>query len=429
MHKLWVVARREYGVRVRKKSFIITTLAIPLMVALLLVAVVFLGANVKKDSVVIVDESGHFRQPWPHAGGTTYTISSHDAETTLQRIRDGESEYTAMLHIPKIDLDQPNGIVLHTKRIAGFQLRMAVKAELTRQMTARRLVVRGMDSAEIVKAQSAPVIRTQMIGDLQGGMEHKVVAFVCAFMIGLIMYVALIIYGVLVMNGVVEEKSNRIVEIIVSAVRPLDMMLGKIIGVAAVGLTQLTIWVVLGVILFQIASPWLVSAVPLESAGEVELKSEEMELISTFMSNIATIDFTMLGLGFVIYFVGGYFFYASLFAAAASAANDASDLNSLSFPITFPLIVSFFILNAAIQEPDGALAFWFSMIPLTSPVVMIGRIPFGVPWWEFILSIVLLIGGFVATAWIAARIYRVGILRYGKKHSLIELLRWIRTAG
>jgi ABC-2 type transport system permease protein len=167
----------------------------------------------------------------------------------------------------------------------------------------------------------------------------------------------------------------------------------------------------------------------LESAGTVELKSEEMEMISTFMANMASIDFTMLGLGFVIYFVGGYFFYASLFAAAASAANDASDLNSLSFPITFPLIVSFFILNAAIQDPDGALAFWFSMIPLTSPVVMIGRIPFGVPWWEFILSIVLLIGGFVATAWVAARIYRVGILLYGKKHSLIELLRWIRTAG
>jgi ABC-2 type transport system permease protein len=429
MHKLWIVARREYGVRVRKKSFIITTLTISLMVALLPVGVVFLSADMKKDRVVIVDESGHFRQPWPPTGGTTYTISSHDAETTLRLIRDEESEYTAMLYIPGIDLDRPDGIVLYTKRVAGFQLRMTVQTELTRQMTARRLALRGIDEADIDRAQKAPAIRTQMIGDTQGAMEHKIVAFVCAFLIGLIMYVALIIYGVLVMNGVVEEKSNRIVEVIVSAVRPLDMMLGKIIGVAAVGLTQLTIWVVLGIVLFQIVSPWLGSAVPLESAETVELKSEEMELISNFMANMASIDFTMLGLGFVIYFVGGYFFYASLFAAAASAANDASDLNSLSFPITLPLIVSSIILNAAIQDPDGALAFWFSMIPLTSPVVMIGRIPFGVPWWEFILSIVLLIGGFVATAWVAARIYRVGILLYGKKHSLIELLRWIRTAG
>lgn len=429
MHKLWVVARREYNVRVRKKSFIVTTLAIPLAVVLIPVVGFLLGSSANENRIAIVDESGYFRLPWRASPGITYEFSTRSVDAAIHSIRDEESPWTAVLHIPKIDLDNPDGIVLHTRRVAGFRLRTSVQTELARQLAALRLEARGIDNEEIREVQTLPAIRMQMIGDSHGSSEHKIVAFACAFTIGLIMYVALILYGVLVMNGVVEEKSNRIVEIIVSAVRPFHMMLGKIIGVAAVGLTQFTIWIVLGAVLFQIAFPWLGSAASLESMRTQDVTQEDMEFISTFLTNVASIDFTMLGIGFIAYFIGGYFFYASLFAAAASAANDASDLNSLSFPITFPLIISFFILTAAIQDPHGSIAFWFSMIPLTSPVVMIGRIPFGVPWWEFALSIFFLAGGFIATAWIAARIYRVGILLYGKKHSLIELIRWIRYSG
>jgi len=357
----------------------------------------------------------------------SYVSSTEDVASLTHAIELDKTDFTAVLSIPKIDLTHPQGIILHTKRVAGFRLRMTVQAELARHLTAIRLAGKGLDETAVAAAQKMPSVGTEMIGSAEGSSDNKIVAFACAFAIGMIMYIALIIYGVMVMHGVVEEKSNRIVELIVSAVRPFHMMLGKIIGVAAVGLTQFVIWIIMGVVLFQIALPWLgpSAAVP-QSLAHSSLKADDMEMLSTFLANIASIDFNMLIFGFIIYFVGGYFFYASLFAAAASAANDASDLNSLSFPITFPLIISFFVLNVAMQDPHGSVAFWFSMVPFTSPVVMIGRIPFGVPWWEIGLSIVFLFAGFVATAWVASRIYRIGILLYGKKHSFAELIRWTR---
>ncbi len=423
-NKLWIVARREYRTRITRKSFILTTLLIPFLIAAL-PAAIFLVTNDSRQVFAVVDETGH---GIGLASSPTMEFRSErrSLDELVALVESGQSGLTGIL---RIQLDSGSiRAELTTAKRAGLRTRLALQSELSRASTQLGLKQRGLDDSDIARLQTTPALKIVQLGSNGATGEQELIAYVCAFGVGVIMYVSLIIYGVLVMNGVVEEKTNRIVEMIVSSVRPFQMMLGKILGVAAVGLTQLTIWIVLGGILMQFVLPMALPTTELQSAIQSgNFKVEEKELADAVLRNLASIDWTMLILGFLLYFVAGYFFYAAQFAAAASAANDASDLNSLSFPITLPLILSFIVMNVVIQEPNGALAFWFSIIPFTSPVVMIGRIPFGVPWWEFGLSLILLVGGFIGTSWIAAKIYRTGILLYGKKHSFRELIRWMRA--
>ena len=255
-----------------------------------------------------------------------------------------------------------------------------------------------------------------------------------ALAVGLILafltYMFVLLYGAMIMNGVIEEKTNRIVEVIVSSCKPFQLMMGKIIGVALVGLTQLAIWVVLMTIVGAIASTVFAPAA-LSAAGSMEGVQAAMEASDNFdmaglVQMVMSVNYVPILVSFVLYFIGGYLLYASLFAGFGSAVDQASDASQATTPIIMIMVVALYAGMACIENPNGPMAVWCSMIPFTSPVVMMVRLPYDVPLWQLALSIVLLYATAAGCVWVAARIYRTGILLYGKKHSFKEILRWIK---
>ena len=257
---------------------------------------------------------------------------------------------------------------------------------------------------------------------------NSMVSTAIGYITGFMIYIVLLIYGTMVMRGVIEEKTSRIVEVMLSSLKPFQLMVGKIVGIAAVGLTQFTIWgislIFINILIAIFFSQSLGDLQNMGSSGRFG-DSEDIEMIASVLAGIKSINMPLVIFSFLFYFIGGYLLYATLFAAAGSAANDETDVQTLTFPVTIPVIISFFIMMAAIRNPDGQLAFWSSIIPFSSPLVMPARIPFGVPPWQIALSMVLLVLGFLGSAWIAAKIYRTGILLYGKKVTLREIGRWM----
>lgn len=244
--------------------------------------------------------------------------------------------------------------------------------------------------------------------------------------IAMIIYMFIVLYGGQVMSGVVQEKTSRIVEVIVSSVKPFQLMMGKIIGIALVGLTQVLLWVVLTLVLSVLATS-LMGLEPAAMAGVQELPQDSMEQSATKLySMLSGFDFVEMFIYFILYFVSGYLLYASLFAAVGSAVENETDTQQFSMPLTIPIIFAIYAAIYSAQNPDGPLAFWCSLIPFTSPVVMMVRLPFGVPFWQIVLSIGILILSFILTTWMAGKIYRTGILMYGKKVTWTELWKWLR---
>jgi len=265
---------------------------------------------------------------------------------------------------------------------------------------------------------------------------HSDVAYGVGYGGGFLIYITLFIYGSMVMRGVMEEKTNRIAEVIVSSVKPFQLMIGKIVGIGAVGLTQFFMWLIL-ILLFAVALNHFIPPDILAKAGGIgngmpggsDQAREAMMNLAKVKEEFASVNWWLVIPSFVFYFLFGYLFYASIFAAVGSTVNeDPQDAQSLMFPITMPIILSIVIMFNSISNPDGALATWSSMIPFFSPVVMMARIPFGVPWWQLATSMVLLVGGFLFTTWLGAKIYRTGILLYGKKVTWREIGKWIVRA-
>jgi len=277
-------------------------------------------------------------------------------------------------------------------------------------------------------------VNTIRVGDK--GEEHKSsteIAMVLGYIFGFMIYIFIFIYGTMVMRGVMEEKQNRIVEVIISSVKPFELMMGKIVGIALVGLTQFAIWVVLFIGIFNVAKGFIPDMSPEQAqnlmaqsqmSGQMEnvAQSSQMQEIFSMMSNI---NFPLIIGCFFFFFIGGYLLYSSLFGAVGSAIDSEEDAQQFTLPVTIPLIVAIIVMMNAITNPEGQIAFWFSLIPFTSPVVMMVRIPFGVPVWELLLSMALLVGTFVGTVWVAGKIYRTGILMYGKKPTWKELGKWL----
>jgi ABC-2 type transport system permease protein len=246
----------------------------------------------------------------------------------------------------------------------------------------------------------------------------------------ILIYLFIFLYGVQVMRGVIEEKNNRIVEVIISSVRPFQLMMGKIVGIALVGLTQFVLWVVLTMAINGVISQKMMTDKSSVSATEISAQANanvDNEMMTDVLSAVNTINFPLLIGTFLFYFLAGYLLYSALFAAIGSAVDSEAETQQFMFPVTIPLIFSFVLASSAVvNNPDGPIAFWLSMIPLTSPVVMMVRIPFGVPAWQLITSMILLILGFIGTVWLAAKIYRTGILMYGKKVTFKEMLKWLK---
>ena len=332
--------------------------------------------------------------------------------------------YDFLLHIPKIDSIQQieSSIEVYSVNQMSLSIKQNVENQIDKKLTNIYLLQSGINPEQIKKSQSKSRIKTYVV-DEQGENTkgNSEASFGIGLVGGFLIYIFIFMYGTMVMRSVIEEKTNRIVEIIISSVKPFELMLGKIISVAFVGLSQFAMWIILGFVFLLIANGFISTDIDV-----MNLNTNEAVLSSEFGSSLMALPIKSLLFVFLIYFLGGYLLYGSLFAAIGSASDQETDSQQFIVPITIPLIVSFVLVQLVIDNPHGGLAYWLSIIPFTSPIIMIARIPFGVPLHELLLSISLLIGGFLLTIWLAAKIYRVGILMYGKKISYKELWKWLK---
>lgn len=421
MYKTFIIIQREYLTRVRKKTFIISTLLFPLLYFGLIFGMGYLAENSKQVlNIALIDESGYFKQTeldQENAVDPSSKVSLVSSKAT-DVLRDPEAAgFDGFIRMPALDWQKGNdSIFLESKKSYGSGTTSAVQAKLNRIWNRIK-----NDSLSIDESQQAILQMSQLSirpKNMEDANANANLAEVIGYIAGFLIYFILLIYGSQVMMGVMEEKTNRIAEVLVSSVRPFQMMMGKIIGIGAVALTQFLLW---------IGFVFLIYNVTKASGNNMSAASE---IVGTMQEVITGINMPLILFCFGFYFLGGFFFYSSLYAAIGSAVNeDLREAQSLSFPVTMLVIISIALMTTAIANPTGPIAVWGSLIPFSSPIVMMARIPYGVPgtvpWWQLGLSMLLLILGFIGTVWFAAKIYRTGILMYGKKPSWGEMLKWV----
>jgi ABC-2 type transport system permease protein len=430
MNRTWLIIKREFTTRVQKKSFLLTTILTPILIPTILGGIVYLAirdSESKKEVIEVLDKSGQF--DFKNSKSYDYVDLSGDLETA--KITFQESDHKALLYIPEMDLDNPDGIAVYSKSNLSLMTVGDLENTIENRIEKARLEKSGLDSATIANLNANISIRSINLSDTGEEKESSAgVTWGIGYVAGLMIYMFIFIYGAQIMYGVIEEKNSRIVEILISSVRPFQLMMGKVLGIASVGLTQLLIWIVL----ISVLSTVLMGVFGLSSPSEVAMDQvmtnvETAEManpeVARIMNVIQDIPFGMIMFTFVFYFIGGYLMYGALFAAVGSAVDSQAESQQFMLPITIPLIIAIIALSIVIlQEPDGTTSFWLSIIPFTSPIAMMGRIAFGVPAWELALSMILLIGGFIFTIWFASRIYRVGILLHGTKVNYKVLAKW-----
>ncbi|MEJ8803020.1 ABC transporter permease [Pontibacter sp. H249] len=446
MHKIWLIIQREYLTRVRKKSFIIMTLLTPLLLAAFMVIPAWLVTiSDSAETVMVLDQSGLFEDKLEDKKDLKYLplAGSLDQAKTVYR----ETDNTALLYIPKeFDINNPEGVVIYSKKNTSLQTQVRLENALEKEIENQRFVASGVDRSTLEKMKANISLTAVSISDEGEKDNNAVVTSIAGVAGAVIIYFFIFLYGVQIMRGVIEEKTNRIIEVIISSVKPFQLMMGKVVGIAAVGLTQFLLWIILSLIvvggvqaafgvkppptpLEQMASgrdAALGQDVDTDEATQAQQDDEAARMVSEGMTAFSNLPIALILGCFLFYFLGGYLLYGSLFGAIGAAVDNETDTQQFMFPITIPLIISFIMsYTLVLKNPDGPVAFWMSIIPLTSPIVMMVRVPFGVPAWELLLSMALLVLGFIFTTWIASRIYRIGILMYGKKINYKELSKWL----
>jgi ABC-2 type transport system permease protein len=437
MHKIWLIIKREFRTRVRKKSFLILTLLIPLFFAGTIIIPILIAVKGEDSKrIAVIDESKLFIGKLPDAKGIYFKpLELVKIDTFKHKYQ--EYGYAGVLYIPDIDLNRPSGIEYYSKGRASIMLESNLNRQINDVIEKKRMEMAGIDRQKLEEVKSDIKI------DFRSGDEEtkgsSAVAYAVGYSSGFIIYIILMVFGMSVMRGVMEEKVSRIAEVMISSVKPFQLMMGKIVGIAGVGLLQFLIW---GVLLtaIQMLLPLFLSAdtVHTINQGGAMAQNANNAAMADAMEKInyivGSINWGLLISCFIFYFLGGYLFYSALFAAVGSLVNeDPNDVQSLTFPITLPIIIGIMVMISAVQNPNSALAVWGSIIPFTSPMVMMARLPYGVPgtvaYWELALSIIFLIAGFLLTTWLAGKIYRPGILMYGKKITLKEAAKWIVRKG
>jgi len=429
MAKIWLIFQREYLVRVRKKSFIIMTLLAPLLLAAIMVIPIFLATiSDKSSTIAVLDESGLFTDKFPKSEKREYIPVQGNLESQKENFL--KNNYTALLYIPKLDLDNPTGIRLYSKTNVSIDNKLAIESNLRKEIENLKYRQSGIDQAVLDKIKTPVSVSTVNISQEGEKDNNAFVTTGAGYAGAFLIYMFIFIYGVQIMRGVIEEKTNRIVEVIISSVKPFQLMMGKIIGIAAVGLTQFLLWVILSTVVTTAVTAVfrdkLTTAQPDTVAEATNPAAMRTKATTEVFKALDNLNVPLILGCFVFYFLGGYLLYGALFGAVGAAVDNETDTQQFMLPITIPLIMTFVVAQTVIiRNPDGAVAYWMSIIPFTSPIAMMLRIPFGVPVYELILSMALLILGFVGTTWLAARIYRVGILMYGKKVTYKELSKWV----
>ena len=433
MSKLLLIIQREYLTRVKKKSFILTTILTPLafLVFFIIVGFIFSYQSDDKKNIVIVDEFQILNNQIADASNAYFTFSDQSLEILKEEYGTQEAEFDGILVVPNLKniLTKQHVIYYYSDDQLDLETRMSVENAIEKKIRNFKIDELGLDRTELESLNTSVILDPEPIfeSDKDTGRMADIIGAAMGGIMGFIMYFVVFLYGMMVMRSVMEEKMNRIVEVMISTVKPFHLMLGKIIGVGGVGLTQIAIWAVLIPSLSLLVN--LIFGFDTSSMASMDINAEEMMQndfdISVIMSELGDINWWMVLPIFVILFLGGYILYSSLFAAVGSAiGDDLGESQSLTLPITIPILLSFYIMFAAIRAPHSSLAIFASIFPLFSPIVMTARLAFHPPAWQIILSIVLLLGTAISFVWISGRIYKVGILMYGKKISLKELVKW-----
>ncbi len=438
MNKIFLVIQREYLTRVRKKSFIIMTIIGPILMAATMVVPIYL-ATVSDEirTIGIVDESGFFVDAFENNNELEFKpmhMNIQEAKKTYQEIG-----FDMVLYIPKPSYTYPTSVLIFSEKEPGMMAETHIRNSINNDLRTLKLTDAGMSKELIDGMKTSVEVKSVKINE-SGKEEDRVgvLNYAIGIILAIIIYFFIFLYGTQVMRGVIEEKTNRIVEVIISSIRPFQLMMGKIVGLALVGLTQFLLWVILTFALISGAKMMFstelaqVEKYEIQQSGKVIDPSNQTEVNETLdqtaevFKAIKSINFGTLIVSFLFYFLFGYLLYAALFAAIGSSVDNETDSQQFTLPVTVPLIISVASLQLIANNPDGPVAFWMSIFPLTSPVAMMIRIPFGVPYWQIALSMVTLIGGFLFFVYLAAKIYRVGILMYGKKPTYKEIWKWMK---
>ena len=439
MNKIILIIKREYLSRVRKKSFIVMTILGPvLMASLMLTPLLMDSSDSELRTVWLCDESGLFEDKFNNTEAIRTKVFTESVEQV--KLLFNQSDAFTLVHIPDTSSisisDLENNVNVYAHKPISFANKRLISRNIETVIESIKLKNEGLTRETINKTRASVSLNTIILDN--SGTEKlgsTEIAMGLSMAGGFLIYIFIFLYGAMVMRGVMEEKTSRIVEIIISSVKPFQLMMGKIIGVALVGFTQFALWILLTFVLSSLATSYLMNPAelnPTELIDGAELilqeGANEQNVLASILTELQSINLSFLLLMFLFYFVGGYLMYGSLFAAVGAAVDSETDTQQFMLPITIPLIFSFIALQTILENPDSSLAFWCSIIPFTSPIVMMGRLPFDPPMWEIALSMVLLIIGFIFTSWIAGRIYRVGILMYGQKVSYKTLWKWIKQS-
>jgi len=442
MNKISIIIRREYLTRVRKKSFIVMTLLGPVLFAALMVMPIWFASMEDEDikHIAVLDSSQLFIHKIPETAKFKFTYA---ADVKLENFKKNlsQTEYFGILYIPDYIANVPRGVEFYSYKQPPANLTMHIANAIEKEIETEKLKSFQIENLDdILQSVKTRIdIRTFKLSESGAEKEsHSMLSMIVAYASALLIYMFIFLFGAQVMRGVIEEKTSRIVEVIISSVKPFQLLMGKVVGVALVGLTQFMAWVALTLILVTLAQTVFLSGITQEAlqqannvqmvgslAGDQVQLTETAETAMEFINIIQSINFGVLIGCFLFFFIGGYLLYGSLMAAIGAAVDNETDTQQFMLPITIPLIFAIMMMANAMQNPDGALSFWFSIIPLTSPVVMMARIPFGVPYSEIALSMVLLVLTFLGAIWLSAKIYRTGILIYGKKINWKELWKWL----
>jgi ABC-2 type transport system permease protein len=439
MNKIGLIIRREYITRIRNKTFLISTFLLPIIIVLGIAGTVYLAIKGKTNHrIAVSDQNGYFKD-YLKSDSTIY----FDFSPGIDTLNYADKNCSAVLIIPILHEGQKTIYRLKYKKQLGLanidDLEKRINSAITDHMIYTKTNITRSRLDSIRAASDLGELKSFSDEGKKSQASSQGLSYAIGYTCGFLIYLLTFIYGAMVMRGVSEEKTSRVAEVIVSSVKPFPLMLGKIIGIGAVGLTQFLLWIVLGIVLFTVAQAFIPHELLQEvnniqqanAMGNAQMAqtSEAARQIFEFKQSVQNTNWLLIIGCYIFYFTGGYLFYASLFGAVGSVVNeDPQEAQSLLLPITMPIIFSFIIMSIAIQDPGGSLAVWASMIPFSSPIVMMARIAYGVPttvpYWQLFLSMALLAGGFLFTTWIAGRIYRTGILMYGKKPTWKTMWKW-----
>ena len=434
MNKLRLIIAREYMSIVGRKSFIFMTLGMPLLFILIMAVPIGLAWLNDKGSdtqqIAVIDETGRYAAALKSDDMYNFVAIKGDTVTNAREFYDkANGSLDAIIIIPR-DVDSTGVVNIFSEGTITPALVSNVRSILADTIESAHLAAMGIPNIQemVDKAHVDVDVRSIKWSEAGGEQESSTdIAMGLGLMLSIITYMFVLMYGAMIMNSVIEEKTNRIVEVVVSSCRPFQLMLGKIIGVGLVGLTQMAIWIVLLAIVGTIAGSTLgVNAMSSPDAIAAAGTAVDSGDMNSFMREVMSINYMPIVLNFILYFIGGYLLYSSLFAGLGSAVDQASDSSQFTTPVILIMLIAFYAGMACMENPSGPTAVWCSIIPFTSPVVMMIRLPFGVPFWQLALSLVLLFGTALAITWLAARIYRRGILHYGQKASFKDLFKWMK---